>query len=100
MEPAFAISILLGVLGVFASVFSRKRSTAGAVRKRNPQVNASLPVEDESLIAERARALGITKSRFVTLIIARWRRSGARAVNEADEALLARADSKAKAPKG
>jgi hypothetical protein len=61
-------------------------------------VNAALPPEIDALIATRAKALGITKSRFVALVVERWRRSGARAVSMADEALLARSKS-AKRPR-
>jgi len=46
------------------------------------------------LIATRAKALGITKSKFVALVVERWRRSGAKAVSEADEALLGRSSAK------
>jgi len=60
------------------------------VRKRNPQVNAALSPEIDELIGVRAKALGITKSKFVALIVERWLRNGARAVSEADEALLGR----------
>jgi hypothetical protein len=80
----------LGVLGLFASVFSLEFSTSRYVRKRNPQVNAALSPEIDLLIAARAKALGITKSKFVALVVEAWRRNGARAVSEADEALLGR----------
>lgn len=65
-----------------------------SVRKRNPQVNAALSPEIDALIATRAKALGITKSKFVALVVERWRRSGAKAVSEADEALLGRSSAK------
>ena len=40
------------------------------------------------MIVARAKALGLTKSRFVALVVERWSRSGAKAVSEADEALM------------
>jgi hypothetical protein len=60
------------------------------VRKRNPQINAAVPVEIDALIAGRAKALSLTKSKFVALILERWHRNGAKAVSEADEALQGR----------
>lgn len=69
------------------------------MRKRNPQVNAALSPEIDLLIAARAKALGITKSKFVALVVEGWRRNGARAVSEADEALLGRSAAKRRAAK-
>jgi hypothetical protein len=60
------------------------------VRKRNPQINAAIPAEIVELIVERAKTLNLTTAKFVALIVERWHRNGARAVSEADEALLGR----------
>jgi hypothetical protein len=69
------------------------------VRKRNPQINAAIPGDIDGLIAARAKALSLTKSRFVALIVERWHRNGARAVSEADEALLGRSVTRKRQPK-
>jgi hypothetical protein len=62
-----------------------------AVRKRNPQINAAIASEIEEVIAARAEALDLTKSKFVALIVEQWHANGAKPVSEADAALLGRA---------
>lgn len=94
-----ALQVVLGLLGLFASEYSFKCPSSRCVRKRNPQVNAALPPETDLLIAGRAKALGITKSKFVALVLERWQKNGARAVSEADEALLAHSAAKKKTAK-
>ena len=69
------------------------------VRKRNPQINAAIPVEIDQVIAARAEALDLTKSKFVALIVEQWHENGAKPVNGADEALLGRAAPKKRPPK-
>ena len=58
------------------------------MRKRNPQINSAIPSEIVEVISRRAKALNLTRSKYITLIVEMWHRKGANPVSEAEEALL------------
>lgn len=82
--------VVLLLVGSFTSVFYNIVLTFLGVRKRNPQINSAIPAEIVGLISERAQALNLTRSKYITLIVEMWHRKGAVPVSEAEAALLGR----------
>ena len=54
------------------------------MRKRNPQINATVTPDLEQVISERAAALHLTKSKFVSLLIEKWEADGCPPISPAD----------------